>query len=123
MANEIRTNLTVSVSNGSFKDNFQPGTIQMNQSTAAGGNPGTVNIGTSEEDVAFGDVTPGLIVMQNLDSTNFVKFGPKNGSNAMQLMGKISPGKIAYFELGSGVTLRMQADTAACNVLIKGYST
>lgn len=122
MANEIRTNLTVNVSNGSFKDNFQPGTIQMNQSTAAGGNPGTVAIGTSEEDVAFGDVTPGLVVMQNLDPTNFVKYGPKS-AGSMVLMGKISPGKIAYFELGAAVTLRMVADTGACNVLIKGYST
>jgi len=121
MANEIRTSLSVAIVNGNYRDDFRPGALNYTQVTASGGNPGSVSIGTAEEDIAFGDVTPGLVMMQNLDTTNFVKFGPKS-AGSMVLCGKISPGKIAYFELGAAVTLRMQADTAACLVLIKGLS-
>lgn len=121
MANEIRITESVQVINGSFRDSFSPGTIQVTQAASGGGNPGTVSIGTSEEDVAFGDVTPSLLIMQNLDTTNFVKYGPKS-AGAMVEFGRLAAGKTARLFLAPGVTLRMIADTAACKVLIKGYN-
>lgn len=83
----------------------------------------TVNVGTSEEDFAVGDVgTPGLLWLRNLDTTNFVTWGPK-ATGAMVLMGKLlptadsnhqSPPTILY--VATAVTLRWIADTAACDV-------
>lgn len=120
MADEIKVNLSATMTNGTFKDTFRPATVNYDMSAATGGNPGTVAIGTTEENVSFGDVTPGLVFMQNLDGTNFVEFG-KDDASTMKEIGKISAGGIALFELATGETIRMKADTAACNVLIKGY--
>jgi hypothetical protein len=121
MANEIRISESVNVVNGSFRDSFAPGLVTITQASSGGGNPGTVSIGTAEEDVAFGDVTPSLVILQNLDGTNFVQYGPKSGG-AMIAFGKLAAGKTARFVMDAAVTLRMKADTATCKVLIKGYN-
>lgn len=121
MANEIAIKEKITVSNANFYDEIDPGVINANQSTASGGNPGTVSIGTSEEDISFGDVTPKLVYMRNLDATNYVTYGPKSGGS-MITFGILSPGQSARLWLQSGVTLRMLANTGACLVLIKGYS-
>lgn len=124
MANEISVQFSGTVSNGNLFDKFGPetGQFNLNQATAGGPAPGFVTIGTSEEDISFGDLaTPTLVVITNLDTTNFVKYGPKNASNALQDFGKILAGKTNFITLDSGVTLRMQADTANVNVVIKGY--
>jgi len=82
---------------------------------------GVLTIGTSEEDVTFTDITtPRVVTMYNLDGTNYVTWGPKSGG-AMVLCGKLYPlssdkGIAAQFELGASVTIRMVANTAACQV-------
>lgn len=122
MANEITIKEKITVSNGNFSDTFDPGTLFIDQATGTGGNPGTVDIGSgAEEDISFGDVTPNLVVMRNLDGTNYVKYGPKSGGSMIEF-GRLKPGTSARFILAPGVTLRMIANTAACKVLIKGYS-
>lgn len=122
MSKEIRINESIRIVNGSFVDSISPGQVTEDQATTGGGNPGTVSVGTSEQDISFGSITPGLVWMQNLDATNYVQFGPKNGSNNMQLLGRIHPGKTVRFYMDSGVTLRMVANTGACLVEIKGYN-
>lgn len=80
---------------------------------------GTLTIGTSEEDITFTDVSsPRRLYMVNLDSTNYVKWGPKS-AGAMVEMGRLYPdGTQASFDIApSGVTLRMVANSASCNVL------
>lgn len=84
---------------------------------------GILTIGTSEEDVTFTDITtPRVVTMYNLDPTNYVTWGPKSGGS-MILLGKLYPlnssvqGVAAQFELGASVTIRMIANTAACQVL------
>lgn len=82
---------------------------------------GILTIGTSEEDITFTDITtPRVVTMYNLDGTNYVTWGPKSGGS-MILCGKLYPqsstiGIAAQFELGASVTLRMVANTAACQV-------
>ncbi len=122
MADEIKITLNVTVSNGTYKDSIRPGQITYDQSTATGGNPGSVTIGTSEENISFGDITPGLVFIQNLDATNFVEFG-KDDASTMKECIKVSAGGIALFELADAETLRAKADTANVNCLIKGFST
>lgn len=124
MSGTISAQLIFSVVNGNFNDAFSvpaSAPVQLTQTTEGGGNPGYVNIGTSEEDIAFGDVTPRVVIIENLDSTNYVQYGPKSGGSMVPL-GRISPGSFKFVELDSGVTLRMKANTAAVNVRIRGYN-
>ena len=124
MPGTITSQLSFSVVNGNFNDAYNvPASAPevLTQTNEGGGNPGYVNIGTSEEDIAFVDVTPRVVIMENMDGTNFVEFGPKSGG-AMIAFGRIEPGSFAKFSLKSGVTLRMKADTAAVNVRIRGYN-
>lgn len=124
MSGIISSQLIFSAVNGAFVDSFSvPASApeSLTQTTEGGGNPGYVNVGTSEEDIAFVDVTPRVVIIENLDATNFVEFGPKSGGS-MIAFGRIEPGSYAKFSLKSGVTLRMKADTAAVNVRIRGYN-
>lgn len=116
----ITETYTAAIVNGLYEETISR-TLTTSQTTQGGGNPGYVNIGTSEEDISFGDVTPRIVIIENMDGTNFVKYGPKSGGSMVNF-GRVSPGGIARFEMGSGVTLRMSADTAACNVRIRGYN-
>ena len=122
MADEIKVTETIRVTKTStnYKDSIAPGQISFDMAGNGGGNPGVVNIGTSEENVSFGDLTPNMVWMQNLDPTNYVQWGMSD-AGTMKAVGRLNPGETARFVLDSGVTLRMKAHTAACDVLIKGY--
>ncbi len=101
---------------------ISPITAYMNDTTqtTVGFFGGVLTIGFgAEEDITFTDVTtPRRLCMINLDTTNFVKYGPKSGG-VMVEFGRLKPdGTPHTFDLApSGVTLRMIADTAACKVL------
>ena len=79
------------------------------------------NIGTSEEDVTFSVTTHGFLLMRNLDATNFVQYGAKD--TTMKTMARMKAGEPAGpFRVEPGITLRMKADTAACDVLFIMYN-
>ena len=120
MANEITINATVRAVNGSFNFVWAPGAVQVDQTTPGVG-PGLVSVGTSEETIAFGDVTPNYVLIQNLDTTNYVEVGPD--STGMVALVRLEAGEIAIFPMTSGVTLKAQANTAACNVMFQGLNT
>ena len=120
MANEITITTQLALSNGTVR--VAPGSIsaQFDQSTARGGNPGFVNIGTSEETVSFGDVTAGWVQMINHDDTNYVEVG----SATTEYMVRLPANKgMALFYLNTGKTLYVKANTAACDVEIIGLNT
>lgn len=123
MADEIRTSFGLVAEKGNNKfSRFVQNTLS-DWTNARGANPGTVSIGTSEEDVSFGDLaTPGWMVMTNLDATNYVDWGPNSGGS-MVLCGRLYPGQSAQFFLHPSVTLRMKANTAACDVRIEALDT
>jgi len=121
MSGTINSTLTFAVVNGTYTDNPTIQAENLVQTTEGGGNPGYVNVGTSEEDISFGDVTPGMVIIENLDATNYVTYGPKSGGS-MILFGKIPAGGVHKMQLGAAVTLRMKADTAAVNLRIRGYN-
>lgn len=80
-----------------------------------------VTVSTSEEDLSLGDIaTNGYIYLKNLDSSNYVTYGPKS-AGAMIPFGRLSAGKTTLLRLDAGVTLRWQANTAAVKVLVKAY--
>lgn len=74
---------------------------------------GIVIVGTSEEDMGIGDIsTEGILIFQNLDSANYVTWGPKSGGS-MVACGQIKAGEFAFFRMDSAATIRWIANTAA----------
>lgn len=118
MTDEIRLTVGIQVTHTDGNNFRVPNkTTLLDQDTQRWGSPGVIAISTSEETVDFGDLTlPVLVVIRNLDATNFLKFGFVTGN----LEGKVSPGGQAVFELISGGDLIVQADTAAVDAEIIG---
>lgn len=122
MSDEIQSSCTLRVANGNLKSNLTPGTITIDQAVAKGPSPGCVVVGTSEEVISFAELTTlGVIQITNLDTTNYVDFGPESGG-AMVAAVRIQAGEVWQFRLVPGVTYRAQADTAACNVVFAGFN-
>ena len=117
MANEITVSVGVSVVNGNLRAQFPQVSLTRDQA-ASGLSDQVLSIGTSEEDVAFGDVaTPGIVVLHNLDATNYVEYGMSD-TGTMKKLGKLIAGDKAMFRMAASTTLRMKANTAACKVRV-----
>lgn len=120
MASEIQATFGLSVVNGTFKDALNRETYLVNEA-AIGGDSLVVSVGTSEQDLAFPDVsTLGYAYLRNTDPTNFITYGPKSGGS-MVLFGKLKAGEFAWVRLAPGITFRAKADTAACKLFMKVY--
>lgn len=121
MANEIKINFGVTYANGALSDAVAPYTANVNQTTQQF--HGTVvSVGTSEEDLAIGDIaTLGYLYLKNIDPTNYVQYGPKSGAS-MVAFGRLKAGESAMLRLEPGITLRWIANTAAVKVLAKIYN-
>lgn len=120
MANEFTITSKIVLANGNLNDRWDNGSVSLTQTTK-GLHAAVESVGTSEEDISYGVLgTPGLIVIRNLDATNYITYGPKSGGS-MVLMGKLAAGQTAMFYLGASVTLRWIANTAACLVAYKVY--
>jgi hypothetical protein len=104
------------VTNGSLVIPDVGTTVKVTQTTGRGGIPGTVDIGTGEEDISFGDTVPGYIYVRNLDGTNYVQLGPKD-SGAMIPFLKLKAGEQALFRLDGSVTIRGKATGGTVKVL------
>jgi hypothetical protein len=80
----------------------------------------TFTIGTVEETLSFGDITPGRITLYNLDGTNFVEWGFTAGSRPGRLRPKVSStdpcGAPNSLDVTSGTSIVIKADTASCEV-------
>ena len=122
MANEFTISVGLTLVNGSLRAQFPQLSRQYTQTTS-GMSDQVLSIGTSEEDVSFGDVaTPGFVVLHNLDSTNYVEYGQSDGGT-MKKTGKLAAGDVHLIRLAGSVTLRMQANTATCKVRVMGFET
>lgn len=77
----------------------------------------TQTIGTTSELVDFGDITgaPQMVLIQNLDSTNYIEIGGDSGLTVFTI--KIPAGKTTIFT-ASTATIYAKANTASVNVLI-----
>lgn len=118
MAGTILLNFNALAQNGSFYDSITVSNKEVVQTTPGGGNPGTLQISTGEDNVTFGDMNaPGWVFIQNLDDTNYVEWGFATGVYG----GKLEPGEFAVFRLTTGAGLFLSADTAACYVNIRCF--
>ena len=115
MANEITLNGSLSITNGSFKETFNPGQIRITQS-AQGGNAGVWIVGTTTEAMPAGDVSnKGYLCLRNLDATNFVTLYATTGGNGREF-GKLNAGEYAIFRMSPSKSLVGKADTANVKV-------
>lgn len=78
---------------------------------------GVQNIGTSEEQISFGDITnPGMCWLKNLDATNYVEI--RSGTGAADLM-KLAAGQVAVFMFAADCTAPYAlANTSSVNLEI-----
>ena len=122
MSGQIQASLSVTVQNGTFKDVLNP-----NQLTIAETNVGVggyvQNIPTADTVVGglTGLTANGYAFLQNLDPTNYLTFGPDNGSGAIVVFGKLKPGEWAWVRIAPSVVLRAIANTAACKLLTQVF--
>jgi hypothetical protein len=122
MSDEITVSASLKVRNGNLRADINPGALQIDQAVARGPSPGSVNVGTSEEVISFAELaTLGWCLIQNLDATNYVDFGPESGG-AMVAAIRVEAGEVALFRLVPGTTYRAKANTAACNVAFYGFN-
>lgn len=123
MANTIAITASIVTTLGGFRDTFSPGTLSITPANVGAHCP-IVSVGTSEEDLDVGDVgasTQGFIVLQNLDATNYVTYGPKS-SGAMVAVGRLRAGEIAVWRLEPSAVLRWVANSSAVKVSVRVYA-
>jgi len=119
MANEITILSGISVSKSGLKFSYSPGGYQVDMTGLGGPTPGFVTIGTTEEEVQFTELsTAGFVIIQNLDTTNYVRWGFSTGVYG----GRVRPGETAGpFRLNPGASLFMIANAADCKMIVYGF--
>lgn len=120
MAGELKVTIQGTLTKGSgstaTKRTWNNGQLSVDVAATGAFGPQTLSIGTAEEAITFTDITTeGWLFLKNLDGTNYVQWGPES-AGAMVVMGRLKPGEEACFRMDSGATLRLKANTAACNV-------
>lgn len=117
MANEITESVSLALSNVNLKFQIPLESKSITQSTALVLSK-VITVTTSEADIdTTGISTLGVMYVKNLDTTNYVKLGPKSGGAMVEMM-RIKPGEENMFRVTPGITMRWIADTAACQVYI-----
>lgn len=120
MAGTINYNLSIQIDNAPYYENIASASNSIVQD-AIGRGGYVQEIGTSEEVVAFGDVSVnGWLYLHNLDAANYVTWGPES-AGAMVAMGRIEAGEKAWFRVAPSVVLRAQADTGAVLLDVRLY--
>lgn len=119
MAGEL--NVNVNIRHAKVPQISFAASMQIDQ-TGTGVFVQAVDVGTSAETLAFADITtPHVVIIWNLDGTNFVEFGVDD-TGTQQTIGKLMPGGLpAIIPWSPGALLSLQADTAACKVHVQVY--
>jgi hypothetical protein len=115
MADEITLKPYLKLLKGNHTQTISPTAYTVDQ-TGIGAWHSVQNIGTSEESItSFGDVgTEGWCYMRNLDTTNYVQWGPAT----TVYVGRLEAGETAEFRMEPGASLFLKANTASCSVEI-----
>lgn len=125
MADEITVKPNITLVNGLLRAQYIPAAFKVDQQNARSYCE-VKTVGTTEESWTssdWPDVTePGVVMLLNLDSTNFVQWGQSTGVYLGELTandGSTTKGlPWAMFYGHSTTALYVKADTAACDVLV-----
>ena len=119
MADEITLIVDLDLVNSNVEHDFSPSSISIDQATARFVDT-VLDIGTSEETISFGDISAkGMVVLQNLDSTNYITAGPDSTGQVTLL--RVNAGEVACFRMDNSATLKATADTATCKLRVILY--
>jgi hypothetical protein len=119
MANEITVTASLRVANGNLSVSTPTTSKQFDQATLRGGTF-TVDAATSETTVDFGDIVPGFILLQNLDTTNYCEYTTVTTDYDLKLRAN---GGFALIDLSGTQTLYLKANTAACKIQVTLINT
>lgn len=116
MANEINATAGLNITKGGVTLNHT--TTARHDMAGAEMIHRTQVVGTSAEQVTFGDITgaPGILKITNQDATNYVELALDSGMT--NKFAKIRPGGVVLLQPASA-TLYAQANTAACRILVQ----
>ncbi len=135
MANEASITINLDINKGSliYRKSINN---RVDVTGTKGPVPGALLISTSGVSVNFGELTvPAICMLTNLDSTNYVEWGIWDGLEFIPV-GELQAGESAIlrlsrnlgksFGVGTGTTdsgnsLRLKANTAACNVQVEAF--
>jgi hypothetical protein len=122
MSNEARVNSELSIRSGNVDYTSQPASFTADITNVRGPSPGLVSAATAGTSVDLSALTtPALCRIQNLDSTNYVEFGVYSGATFYEL-GEILAGESYTIRLSRNLgTLRLKANTAACDMLVEAF--
>lgn len=129
MTNEFRITAAVQLRNGNISVNTLPVSYNANQTTANGPTPGMVTATTSGVTVSLAQLTtPGFLMIQNTDATNYVQYGLYISSTFYPL-GELLPGEVNVLRLARDIltantgaaVLRLKSNTASCLVLVQAF--
>lgn len=121
MANEATLTAHIALNDTAtgLKINSPTSAIQYTPGTLTGASF-VVDVGTSEESVDFGDVSPGYVLLQNLDTTNYVEYTTVTTDYDLRLSAN---GGKALIQFSGAQTLYLKANTASCNVLVTAINS
>ena len=122
MALTLDLNTQARVSNtttGGFIFTLPSVTFTSITQTGTGFKAGLQSVGTSEENLDYGDVSAanaGWLFMRNIDATNYVDWGMSDGGT-MKAVARLKPGEPwQCIRVQASAQVRLQANTAACLV-------
>lgn len=141
MANEARIVSSLTINSGNLQYVSRPAAFSADVSVANGPTPGAVSCSVNGTDVSFAALArPGLCWVQNLDETNFVTVGVyEPGTGVFYPLLELLPGEGYTIRLSRSVneqyagtvtgtgsdapnnSVRIKADTAACNVRVEAF--
>lgn len=119
MADEITVTAHIRCVNGNLSVSTPTGAKQFDQTTARAATF-TVDAATTETTVDFGDVSPGMILLENLDSTNYCEYTTVTGNYDLKLL---AGGGKALIQFSGAQTLYLKANTATCKIQVTGINS
>lgn len=127
MAGTISVQSSIQVTNSPLNYSSNPRSFSAVQNNIGGPIPGTVTAvttGTGVQLTLSGLTTPGMLFIQNLDSTNYVTLGIVVSGTFYPVV-EIQPGEFYVFRMSrtilSAATLWVLANTASCKVLVQAF--
>lgn len=139
MANEATIRTSLIIKSGELDYGSKPTAFNADVAGSKGPSPGAITVATTGTDVDLSELSsPSLCRLMNLDGTNYVTVGVWDPENSLFFPSlELLPGetyivrlsRFLQWEFGTGTgtsgsetnTLRMYADTAACDVLVEAF--
>jgi len=120
MAGEIRLTTSIVVNNGALVSNFSPGTISIDQTTAAVSGGSQIINGTTAEVITITDITTaGIAAFRNQSTTLTIEVGTGTGTSFAPLLSlkplEVAVGRLATTQPTARVTTVSNA-TLWCNL-------